>query len=186
MTLDDVAKSVVQKGKVEASKIVKEGGKEVLQILSEADNEVKALIEESTQKAKKEIALKREQEISSTEVESRRMTLTVEKDILQQVKDRAFQRMISAPRDRKEAMIRSLVSQAGTVISGGTIFSNAQDAEFVKRNAGSYTYGGNVDCAGGIVVENSAKTERLDLTYETILDDVWEEQIGKVAEILFK
>jgi len=186
MSLDDVAKSVVKKGKVEADKILKDGGKEVLLILSNVDGEVKALIEESTQKATKDIAIKREQEISSTEVDARRKTLMAEKDVLEQVKRKSFERLISAPRDKKEDILRRLVSKAGTVFPNGSIFCNSEDSEFIKRNAPNYNFEGSIDCAGGIVVENADNTERIDLTYETILEDVWEEQIGVVADKLFK
>ena len=186
MSLDDVAKKVTEKGKLESSKIIKEGEKEAILVVNKALKEAKAIMAEAMEKAEKQIGLMKEQEMSSAEVDGRRNMLKAEKEVLDAVKAKTFQSLRSAPRDKKEQIISGLVKQAGTVISSGFIYSNQEDADYVKRMVGNYQFAGTIQCSGGIIVENSDKTQRLNMTYETLLDDLWQEKIGEVAEILFK
>ena len=128
----------------------------------------------------------KEQEMSSAEVEGRRNMLKAEKELLDTVKQRAIEELRSAPGPKKEQIISGLVRQASAAIPGGFVYSNAEDADFVKRAASRYQYAGSVDCIGGIIIESQDREQRLDLTYETILEDLWQEKIGEVADILFK
>ena len=186
MSLDDVAKKVTEKGKLESSRVIQEGNNEAKAIMDEAQNVAKAIMVEAREKAEKQIKLMKEQEMSSAEVEGRRNMLKAEKLVLDTVKNKTFASLKAAPRATKEQMISGLIKQAGTVFPSGFIYSNQEDADYVKRMAGNYQFAGTIQCSGGIIVENPERTQRLNLTYETLLDDLWQEKIREVAEILFK
>ena len=186
MSLDEVASKVTEKGKRESNQILKEAGQQSLQILNKAEKEAKAIVAEARDKAEKQIKLMREQEMSSAEVEGRRNMLKTEKDILDTVKSKTFEALKAAPLPKREEMIGGLVKQASTIISEGYVYANAQDAPSVKRLASKYQYSGDIDCAGGLVIESLDRSQKLDLRYETLLEDLWQEKIGEVADILFK
>ena len=186
MSLEEVAGKVTEKGKRESNRIIKEAGQEALQILNKAEEEAKAIMTEARDKAEKQIKLMREQEMSSAEVEGRRNTLKAEKDVLDIVRQKTFEALKAAPTPKREEIIGGLVKQASTIIPEGYVYANAQDAPSVKRLASKYQYSGDIDCAGGLVIENSDRTQKLDLRYETLLEDLWQEKIGEVADILFK
>ena len=42
-----------------------------------------------------------------------------------------------------------------------------------------------MDCLGGVVIESADGTSRLDLTYDSILDDVWDDVVREVARTLW-
>src|SRR2546422_499971 len=53
------------------------------------------------------------------------------------------------------------------------------------RSAVGTSFGGTIDCVGGIVIESGDGTHRIDLRYETLLADVWRDSIREVAEVLW-
>ncbi len=186
MSLDEVAKKVIEKGKRESNIIIKQGGQETLQIINKAETEAKALVTQAREKAEKQIKLNKEQEVSSADVEGRRDRLTAEKEILDKVKEKTFQSLIAASTPKKEQIINGLIKQAVQIIPSGSVYSNEEDSVAVKRLASQYQFAGTIKCSGGMIIESSDRTQRLNLTYEMLLEELWAERIGEVADMLFK
>ncbi len=46
-------------------------------------------------------------------------------------------------------------------------------------------FAGTVDRLGGIVIESADGRTRLDLTYDSILDDLWQDLLKEVAQTLW-
>ncbi len=186
MSLDEVAKKVIEKGQRESNMIVKQGGQETLQIIKKAENDAKVLVSQARERAEKQIKLNKEQEMSSAEVEGRRNRLTAEKQILDEVKEKTFQDLIAASTPKKEQILNGLIKQAAQIIPSGSVYSNDEDSAAVKKMASQYKFAGTIKCSGGIIIESSDRTQRLNLTYEMLLEELWTENIGQVADILFK
>ena len=102
------------------------------------------------------------------------------------MKQKAFDSLVDSSRQDKDAIIGRLIAKAGQVIDGGFIYSNAQDSEVVKQKGTRYQYAGTVNCAGGIIVESQDRSIRLNLTYESLFEDVWQDSLPEMAKILFK
>ena len=186
MTLEEVANSVVEKGRREADLILKEGGKEVLRILSEADKEITATKQKQLAMANKEVKDLRARETSGMEMKVRRERLNAEREAFDRIRSKALADLLAASRPRKDAILGHLISKAKRVIDSGQIYCNAQDAEFIKTHAGTLKFGGIIDCNGGIVIESSDRKERVDLTYETMFDEVWDRELAQVHKIIFQ
>ncbi|MFQ6062510.1 MAG: V-type ATP synthase subunit E family protein [Methanosarcinales archaeon] len=70
---------------------------------------------------------------------------------------------------------------------GSRIFSNKKDENLVKKYAGNnLKYAGNINCIGGIVIEDDSGKIKHDLTFDNIINDVFEKSLKHVSEILFK
>lgn len=186
MSLEQVAESVVEKGRREAGKIVKEGGKEVLRILSEADKKSAEHREKQLAAAKKAAGELRVKELSAMEMQSRRRRLNTEREIFESVRRKALSDMQAASRPRKDAILRHLMAKASREMPSGRIYCNAMDAEFVKGQAGSLSFGGTIDCIGGVIVESADGSQRFDMTYETLFVEVWEKQLAEIHKIVFQ
>ena len=65
------------------------------------------------------------------------------------------------------------------------IYSNKRDAPLV-RSLSTFSYGGSIECLGGIVVENKDKTMKIDYRYEMIAETVWDRSLKEIAEKLFR
>ncbi|MCD4704024.1 MAG: hypothetical protein K8R64_07010 [Methanosarcinaceae archaeon] len=53
------------------------------------------------------------------------------------------------------------------------------------KKLSSLEYAGNIDCIGGVVIENEDGTIRLDYRYDVILKNVYEHSLKNTSEILF-
>lgn len=42
-----------------------------------------------------------------------------------------------------------------------------------------------LDCIGGFVIESEDGSRRIDLTYDTFLEDLWEDTVKEVANVLW-
>ncbi len=59
-------------------------------------------------------------------------------------------------------------------------------AELLEDTLTEIDYAGNIDCIGGIVLENADRTVRLDHTFDTIMDEVSEQSMKIISETLFE
>ena len=100
MTLEEVANSVVEKGRREADLILKEGGKEVLRILSEADKEITATKQKQLAMANKEVKDLRARETSGMEMKVRRERLNAEREAFDRIRSKALADLLAASRPR--------------------------------------------------------------------------------------
>ena len=57
--------------------------------------------------------------------------------------------------------------------------------EAVVQGLVGKAYAGHVDATGGLVIESADGCRRVDLRYESILRDVWNDSVREVAEILW-
>jgi vacuolar-type H+-ATPase subunit E/Vma4 len=82
----------------------------------------------------------------------------------------------------REAHIKALVAQAQKVIPAGKVWGSAQDTTALHTQK-AYTHAGQVPIAGGIVVESEDGMNRLDLSYETLLDEAWRDILKAEARL---
>ncbi len=123
------------------------------------------------------------QEHSGVEIEQKKIRLIAEKDILQITYQECLAALQTLPHEK---IISSLLQNMKKEMpESAVIYSNKRD-ESAVRSQTKLTYGGNLDCLGGIVVENTEKTMKLDYRYETIAATVWDQCLKEIAEKLFR
>ncbi len=67
---------------------------------------------------------------------------------------------------------------------GGRVYSSKKDESVVKKIVKS-AYAGHIDGAGGIVIESADGTRRIDLRYDSLLSEVWDDTVKEVADVLW-
>ena len=82
------------------------------------------------------------------------------------------------------AILQSLLKANAGDWRTGKVYCNEKDANAVRAVVGT-SFGGTIDCVGGIVIESGDGTHRIDLRYETLLADLWRDSIREVAEVLW-
>src|SRR5439155_7268370 len=97
-----------------------------------------------------------------------------EKDMLKHV----YEKIIEKLSDLEDggAILQSLLKARASDWRTGKVYCNEKDATAVRAVVGS-SFGGTIDCVGGIVIESGDGTHRIDLRYETLLADVWRDSI---------
>ena len=76
--------------------------------------------------------------------------------------------------------IKALLKTGKDVVGKGTVFGAKADEATLKAQR-SFAYGGVVDIVGGIVIESEDGLTRLDLSYETLLADLWRDVLRHEA-----
>jgi V/A-type H+-transporting ATPase subunit E len=182
MSLDKVIENILETGKKEAQKIVEEGKKEKQERVKKAQEEGQKLLQSKMGESENLVQRMNTQEIARAELESKKIVLGSQKEILDSVYETALQRLGNLPQN--ESLLRTLVSNNRTEVSAGRVFCNLKDEVFVRGLVGS-NFGGTIDCIGGLVIESQDGTRRVDLRYETMLREIWDDSIKDVSDTLW-
>lgn len=182
MSLDKVIKNVLETGKAEAQKIIKEGQQERAKQVKAAQEEGKKLLLEKTKESEDLLQRMSTQEIARSELESKKIVLGSQKEVLDSVYEKALERLRNLPQN--ETLLRSLVAQNQDEIRTGKVYSNEKDAAIARALVGS-NYGGTIDCIGGLVIESQDGQRRIDLRYETKLREIWDDSIKEISDLLW-
>lgn len=182
MSLDKVIENILETGKKEAQRIVEEGKKEKQEQVKKAQDEGQKLLQSKMGESESLVQRMNTQEIARAELESKKIVLGSQKEILDSVYETALQRLGNLPQN--ESLLRTLVSNNRTEVSAGSVHCNQKDEAFVRSLVGS-NFGGTIDCIGGLVIESQDGTRRVDLRYETMLREIWDDSIKDIADILW-
>jgi len=182
MPLETVVQAILDKGRAEAEDILAQARAERERMLSEVRAEGAKALAESESRAKQAAERRRVQELARGELEARKIVLAAQKDGLDRVYERTPERLGDLADN--EAFLRALLKANESEWRDGRVYSNRKDEAAVRKIVGD-RYEGNIDCAGGVVIEAVDGTRRVDLRYESILRDVWDDSVREVAEILW-
>lgn len=182
MSMDKVIENILNKGKEEARQIIEQGQQEKDKQVKEAQAEGQELHDSKVEESKRLVERMQTQEIARSELESKKIVLGSQKEMLDAVYERALQRLGNLPQN--EAILRSLVTQNRSDISSGKVFCTEKDAAFVRGLVGS-NFAGTTDCIGGLIIESEDGERRIDLRYETALGEIWDDSIKDVSDLLW-
>ncbi len=183
MGLDAIVEEIRAKGKAEADRISGETYQEVSKIIADAQSQAARIKAARQEAVRKEIDRMRQQELSSANLEVKRATLNARKELLDEVYASAKDTINKLPAERNQKLLKLIIVKNED--SNTKIYSRAKDRSAVKKLT-KLDYAGEIDCIGGVVIENEAGTEFLDLRYETILKNANERSLKEVSDILFR
>ncbi len=184
MALDEVIDSVMEGAKQKAQALLQEAEKERVPILKQADDKIAA--KRLAQQKELETALKRlkQQEISSAELEAKRIVLNAKKDVM----DRSFQVALSSLLDMDEGnrgrMYRKILDGGKTVIQSPKVYCPRGESKLISGVTGL----GKVeetDMEAGLILEDASGNVRLDYRFRVLLENVWDRELKNVSNILF-
>jgi len=182
MGLESVVEDVLGRGRSEVEEIRRAALAERDRILQNARSEGAKLVEIREQEARQAVERLRVQALARAELESKKIVLSAEKGLLDQVYAKVLEKL--AVLEDGAVILQSLLKAQAADWRTGKVYCNERDANAVRAVVGS-SFGGTIECVGGIVIESDDGTHRIDLQYETLLADVWRDSIREVAEVLW-
>ncbi len=182
MGLDAIVEEIRAKGKVEADKISKETSSEVSKITEEAQAAATKLKAAKEEVVRREIERLRQQERSSANLEVKKAILNARKEILDEVYQHAKESIEKLPPEKNQKLLKAIIEKNQD--NNAKIYSRAKDKPVVKKLT-KLTQAGDIECIGGVVIENADGSEVLDFKYDTILKNVSEQSLKQVSDILF-
>jgi V/A-type H+-transporting ATPase subunit E len=189
MSLETVVEDIREEVREEAAAIRDEGEARAEEIVSEAEADAERIHEEAEREAERAIEREREQAVSSAKLEAKQERLEARRDALQEVRDAVEERVASMEGERREELTRALLANAAEEFEDeASVYCRADDADLVDDLVGEFdgfVRAGEVDCLGGVVVESETSRVRVDNTFDSVLDDVWEDSLKDVSDRLF-
>lgn len=182
MGLEQVIEDVLTQGRSEAEEIRRATMAERERILADARAQGAKLLAQREEQAREAAERARIQTLARAELESKKVVLSAQKELLDQVYAAVLERL---PRlGESEDLLRSLLKSHAGEWKDGKVYSNARDADTVRSIVGA-RFAGTIECVGGVVIESADESRRTDLRFETLLADVWRDSIKEVAEVLW-
>ena len=151
-------------------------------LLNEARDAQKKMLGDSLAQSEEDLKNLHQQVISSANLEVKRLRLNKRKELLDQVYNKIYESIKSMPASKAEKLLSVLIAKHEA--DGVRIYSN-KNSEAIVKKLSSLSYAGNIDCIGGIVLENEDGTVRLDFTYDSILKNVYERSLKQISDILY-
>jgi V/A-type H+-transporting ATPase subunit E len=190
MSLETVVEDIREDAREEAAAIRNEGEARAEEIISEAEADAEQIHEEAEREAERQIEREREQAVSSAKLEAKQERLEARRDALQEVRAAVEDRVASMEGERREALTRALLANAAEEFEGAdaSVYCTAADADLVDELVGEFDgfdRAGEVDCLGGVIVESESSRVRVDNTFDSVLDEVWEDSLKDVSDRLF-
>jgi len=182
MGLETVIEDVLSRGRSEAEEIRRATAAERERILQDARAEGAKLLAQREQEATGAAERARIQALARAELESKKIVLYAQKELLDQVYAAVLDKMSHLA--ESEGLVQSLLRAHEEEWRNGKVYCNAHDADGVRSIVGK-SFAGTIDCVGGVVIDSADGTRRIDLRFETILADIWRDSIKEVAEVLW-
>ena len=191
MGLEAVVEEIRDKGKSEEEKIRVESRQEVEHILAGANKRVAEIKLAAEEELAKQSAHLISVETSAANLLVKRELLNTQKELLDLVYRTTLAEISNLPESFHKEAIKKLLAEARKEIPKGTIYCNKRDVSAVKvlvtehKNFTDFTLGSPVDIEGGIIVEGEGGGLKIDYSYRTFLDRVWESGLKDASDILF-
>ena len=183
MGLENVIKRIEQEGQQEQQRIEQEAKKDADEILQTVKKKLKDLSAEKESELKMVVEKLHLQETSIAELQAKKIRLNAEKEILEKTYQECLDALRSLPYKKiLSALIKKIKDEMPEAVF---IYSNARD-EAVVRSLSNVSFGGIIDCIGGVIVENKDHTVKGDYRYETLASQVWNKSLKEIAQTLFR
>ena len=191
MSLDTVAEDVTDDARNRAERIRSEADERAEEIIDEAEADAEETRAEREREVERRIDQEREQKLSSAKLEAKQKRLEGRRVVLEDTREEAESRVAALDGERREELTRELLDDATDELGADEavqVSGRADDADLLESLVAEYDgfeYAGEVECLGGVVAESEASRVRVNNTFDSILDSVWEAQLQEISTRLF-
>jgi V/A-type H+-transporting ATPase subunit E len=192
MSLDTVVEDITDEARSRAAEIRGEAESEAERIREEAETEAEEIREEAEAAVEREIEQERDQKLSSANLEAKQERLEARRDLIQSVREDVEAEIAGIDGERREELTAALLDAAATEFDAGSadvsVYGRAEDRELIEDLLSEYqgfSFAGEHDCLGGVVVESESSRLRVNNTFDSVLEDVLEGELRAISERLF-
>ena len=192
MSLDTVVEDIRDEARAREEELLSEADAEAETIVSEAEDDAEEIRAEKERAVESEIEQEREQRLSSAKLEAKQERLEARRAVLEEVHEAVEQEIANLGGDTREELTRALLDAAATEfedVDSVQVRGRADDEQLLEdilAEYDGYEYAGEYDCLGGVVVESEGSRIRVNNTFDSVLEDVWEDNLRSISEQLFE
>ena len=192
MSLETVVEDVRDEARARAEELREEGEQRAEEITSEAEADAEEITEQREAAVEAQISEEREQALSSAKLTAKQERLEARRDVLEQVREGVEDAIANIEGERREELTASLLEAAAAEfddVEDVSVYGRAEDEELLTDLLSEYegwSFAGERDCLGGVVVESEQSRVRVNNTFDSLLEDVWDEELKRISERLFE
>ncbi|WP_254521385.1 V-type ATP synthase subunit E [Natrinema caseinilyticum] len=192
MSLDTVVEDIREEAHARAEEIRAEGEARAEEIESTAREDADEIVADAEADVEREIEQLREQRLSSAKLEAKQKRLEARRDVLGEVHEAVEDELAALEGDTREELTRDLLEAATDEFDEGddvSVYGRGDDEELIDSilaDYDGYKYAGEYDCLGGVVAESEQSRVRINNTFDTVLEDVWEDNLREISNRLFE
>ena len=192
MSLETVVEDIRDEARARAEDIRKDAEERADAIIAEAESDADDIVEQAKVEAEREIEQEREQKLSSAKLEAKQQRLEARRAALQDVRETVEERIVGLEGGEREELTRELLDAASTEFEGAEsvqVYARGDDQGLVENilsDYDGYEYAGEYDCLGGVVVESETSRVRVNNTFDSVLEEVWETELKEISARLFE
>ncbi len=185
MSLDKIADEILGNASKEADKIVKDAENERSRILLEADQKIENMRKAEEKELQESIERMKRQEISSAELDAKKIVLNKRKDILNRTFEEMLAELSEMDANEKSSIYKKIVDQGSKVIPSPKVLCPIGEKNLLADvdGMGKLT---ETDMESGLILESTDGTVRLDFRFRTILEGIWDQDLKEISNILFE
>jgi V/A-type H+-transporting ATPase subunit E len=184
MALDNVVGQILEGANKEADMLIQEAEKERTSILKQADDQVAAKQKVEQKELEQTLVRMRQQELSSAELEAKRVTLNARKQVLDNTFQSTLKDLNSLGPEDKARIYKKILTKGVATIPNAKVYCPKGDSKYVTGTAGVKSIE-EKEMEPGLVLESVDGSVSLDYRFKTILEDVWDKELKNVSNILF-
>lgn len=178
MGIEEVKKEILDNARAQAKLLNKEAEAEKKEIMSAAESRVESIKEKLEKETAKSIEQYRAMAFAEANSQVKKTRLALERDLIEEVFSNVKQELLSLPAKKRESHLKSLSSSLGKDFS--RLYCSKKDIGTMKKFKPE-----EIDITGGVVLENSEGNVRLDMSYETLLEGIKQENVAEISKTLF-
>lgn len=178
MGLEELKQEILNKAKNSADTIIKSAEEEAKKIVNDAKAKVEEYKKAQHSEMKRKIENMEKLYMASANAVAKQILLEKKKQLIEDVFKEAKKQLIKQRINRK--YIEKLLKKAEKEIEINRVYCNKSDTTEIKK------YNTKEEETYGIIAENKDGTMRVDLSFDTVLEDIKAKSLHEIADILFK
>lgn len=191
MSLETVVEDIRTEAQERREEILAEAEADAEAIIEEAEADAETTVAQAEAEVEEEIAQERDQALSSANLEAKQRRLEARRDGLATVRSEVESAIADIDGEQRAELTRALLDAAATEFEDDVavrVYGRAADEsllEDILREYDGWEYAGERECLGGVIVESDESRVRVDNTFDSVLEEVWEDELKTVSSILF-
>ncbi|MFB6188976.1 MAG: V-type ATP synthase subunit E [Halapricum sp.] len=192
MSLETVVEDIRDEARARAEEIRSDAEQQAEEILSEARADADEIRDQKEQAVERQIDQEREQRLSSANLEAKQQRLSTRREVLEEVRSDVEAALVDLDGETREELTRELLDAATEEFEGAetvSVYGRADDQDLIEsilESYDGYSYAGSYDCLGGVVVESEGSRIRVNNTFDSVLEDVWGDNLQDISDRLFE
>ena len=191
MSLEQVRDDIENEARARADEIRAEADERAEAIIAEAEADAEEIKAHRAEAVEAEIDQQREQALSGAKLEAKQQRLEARRDVLADVREDIEAALVDLDSEKREKLTRSLIAAAATEFDDDAdvvVHGRGDDQTLIEEILTEYegfSFGEPRECLGGVVVESETSRVRVNNTFDSVLESVWDDQLKELSTLLF-